>query len=105
MFNITNYFDHPSRPGFTVFKFHEEQRARYFEELLKEQSIWYESTKDEKVYLFGIRKGDYRTALKANYLVSGKYRKKTVPNRIVRWTFYLLVIVGLTLAIIGMIKS
>ena len=64
MFNVTNYFDHPSRPGYTVFKFHEEERANYFEELLKEKSIWHESTKEDGAFLFGIRKSDYKTAVR-----------------------------------------
>ena len=109
MFNITNYFDHPTRPGYTVFKFFEKQRATYFEELLKEQNIWYESsveeTEDKSIFLFGVRIGDHKKALNANYLVSGKYRKPTIANVFVRWIIFAVAITLVVLAILGAIKS
>ncbi len=109
MFNITNYFDHPTRPGYTVFKFFEKQRATYFEELLKEQNIWYESSLEENneknIYLFGVRKGDEKKALKANYLVSGKYRKPTISNLYVRLIIFTISLTLIVLAILGALKS
>ena len=83
MFNITNYSDHPNRPGFTIFKFFDQKRAEYFEELLKKENVWFESSINEDnntIYLYGIKKGDYKIAMNANYLVSGKFRKKIIPN-------------------------
>ena len=65
MFNITNYYDHPIRPGYTIFKFFDKNRAVYFEELLKKESVWFESSIDEDekmIYLFGVKKSDHKKA-------------------------------------------
>jgi hypothetical protein len=109
MFNITNYFDHPTRPGYTVFKFYDKQRSNYFEELLNDQNIWYELSSEEgenkNVYLFGIRKGDEKKALKANYLVSGKYRKPTIANLYIRLIIFTISLTVIVLAILGALKS
>jgi len=107
MFNITNYFDHPTRPGYTVFKFFEKQRADYFEELLKKENSWYETSfeddSEKTIYLFGIRKGDHQKAMNANYLVSGKFRKKTISNSYVRILIFIIALGAIALAIIGAI--
>lgn len=109
MFNITNYFDHPTRPGYTVFKFFEKQRATYFEELLKEKNIWFESsieeTEDKSIYLFGVKTGDHKKALNANYLVSGKYRNPTISNLYVRLIIFTISLTVIVLAILGALKS
>ena len=47
MFDITNYSDHPTRPGFVIFKFFKLERAEYFEELLKKENVWFESSINE----------------------------------------------------------
>lgn len=105
MINITNYFDHPKRIGFTIFKFSDKQRAEYFEELLKKDGIWYETSyEDEKsLHLFGVKKGDFKKAMNANYLVSAKFRKKIIPNSFIRWGVIVLAIFSIILAIIGAI--
>ena len=109
MFNITNYFDHPTRPGYTVFKFFEKQRAAYFEELLKAQNIWFEFSVEEKedksIYLFGVRTSDHKKALNANYLVSSRFRKPTIPNIFVRWIIFAVALTAIVIAILGAIKS
>ena len=80
MLNITNYTDHPTRIGYTVYRFFEKERADYFEELLTKNNIYFESSIEEnKIYLFGVKKGDSKQAMNANYLVSAKYRKKIIP--------------------------
>lgn len=110
MFNITNYFEHPNRPGHYVFRFYDKDRADYFETLLQEKSIWYEKSIDETegenaLYLFGVKNNGYKAAEKANYLVSAKFRKKTVPNYVVRLIIYLISATLITLAIVGALKS
>jgi hypothetical protein len=106
MFDITNYTDHPSRPGYTIFKFYKKERAQYFEKLLKKENIWFESSineDDKTIFLFGIKKGDFKIAMNANYLVSGKFRNKIIPNVYFRWTIIIIAISLITLAIIGAI--
>ena len=106
MLNILNYSDHPNRIGFTVFKFHEKERANYFESLLKKDNIFYEFIIEEapnKTYLFGVKKGDFKKTMNANYLVSAKYRNKIIPNTYFRWGVIIFSILMLILAIIGAI--
>jgi hypothetical protein len=104
MLNITNYSDHPTRIGYTVYRFFEKERADYFEELLKKDSIYFEYSIEEHentLYLFGVRKGDSQKTMNANYLVSAKYRNKIIPNAYFRWSVILFFIGVLALAIIG----
>ena len=106
MLNITNYSDHPTRIGYTVYRFFEKERAAYFEELLTKDSIYFEYSIEESnntLYLFGVRKGDSKKAMNANYLVSARYRKKIIPNFYFRWGVILFFIITLTFAIIGAI--
>ncbi len=110
MFNITNYFEHPTRPGYYVFKFYDKNRSDYFEELLNKEGIWYETSKDdgEKItflYDIKIKINDYKKALNANYLVSAKFRKKTISNQYVRIFIYTITLVIIALAIYGALKS
>ncbi|NQX97600.1 MAG: hypothetical protein HRT73_06930 [Flavobacteriales bacterium] len=106
MLNILNYSDHPTRAGFTIYRFHERERANYFESLLKKDNIYFESALEENgntLYLFGVRKGDHKKTMNANYLVSAKYRKKIIPNIYFRWGIILFAIFMVTIAVIGAI--
>ena len=106
MLNITNYTDHPTRIGYTVYRFYEKERANYFEELLTKNNIYFESTVEElenTIYLFGVKKGDAQQAMNANYLVSAKYRNKIIPNVYFRWGLILFFLAVIILAIIGAI--
>jgi hypothetical protein len=110
MFNLTNYFEHPSRPGHFVFRFYEKERSDYFEKTLQDKSVWYEHSvdnieEDRIVYLFGVKNDGYKEAVNANYLVSAKFRKKTVPNQYVRLVIYIVSLGLITLAIIGAMRN
>jgi len=103
MLNILNYSDHPTRIGFVVFRFHEKERSDFFEELLKEKSISHEFSciEETNLFLFGIKKGDFKEASNANFLVSAKFRNKIIPNIYFRWGIILFSVSMLVLAIIG----
>ncbi len=103
MLNITNYSDHPTRIGYTVYRFFEKERADYFEELLKKENVYFESSIEEEntLYLFGVKKGDSKKAMSANYMVSAKYRKKIIPNIYFRWGVIAFFILLISFAIIG----
>ena len=107
MINITNYSDHPTRMGFTIFRFNNKQRAEYFETLLKQDGIWHEASieEDNSIYLFGVKKGDFKKAMHANYLVSAKYRSRTIPNKYIGLAILVVVFAAITLAIFGAIKT
>ena len=53
------------------------------------------------LFLFGVKKNDFKKAMNANYLVSAKFRKKIIPNLYLRWGVIILVISIIILAIIG----
>jgi len=106
MLNILNYSNHPTRVGYTVYRFFEKERADYFEELLIKENVSFESSIEESgntLYLFGIKKGDAKKAMNANYLVSAKFRNKIIPNTYFRWGVILFAIAMISLAIVGAI--
>ena len=89
MFNITNSFDHPTRPGHIIFRFYEKEKAALFKSLLDKDSIWYEADVDKEphktTYLFGIKNTDLKAVNHKNYLVNAQFRKRIIPNPIFRW--------------------
>ncbi len=103
MLNILNYSDHPTRIGYVVFRFHKKERSDHFNELLNAKNIPFEFSfeKEHELYLFGVKKGDFKKASQANYLVSAKYRNKIIPNKYFRWGIILFGILMVLLAIIG----
>jgi hypothetical protein len=107
--NITNYREHPTRPGYTVFHFFDDKQAEDFKKLLSDKAIWFETDTDKKdnktIYLFGVRNSDLKTAVMLNYLVIGKYRKPFIPNAFFRWFVIFLGLAVVTLAIIGYLKT
>ncbi len=106
MLNITNYSDHPTRIGYTVYRFFEKERADYFEELLTQENVYFEAGVDDSantIYLFGVKKGDSKKAMNANYLVSAKYRNKIIPNNYFRWALIIFFFAVIALAIFGAI--
>jgi hypothetical protein len=109
MINITNYNEHPTRKSYTIFHFFNKERANYFQELLEEQNIWFESEVDvqpqKTIYLFGVKNVNLKKVERINYLVSAKYRKPTISNKYVNWALYLFAIVIITLIILGYLNS
>ncbi len=107
--NITNFRDHPTRNGYTVFHFFDSRQAEDFKFLLDKNHIWYETDTDRKngriIYFFGIRNSDLKTVVKLNYVVIGKYRKPFIPNAFLRWTVILFGIFLVVLAIVGYFKT
>lgn len=91
-----------------VYRFYDKQRADYFEVLLKEKSIWHEASTAEEPreeFLFGIKVADNKEVLRLNYLVSARYRRKTVPFPYLRIIIYLVAVGAITLAILGALKT
>lgn len=105
MFNITNFFDHPTRPGHTIFRFYEKERATTFQTLLEKEHIWFEREdhkEDNKtIYFFGVKNGSLKTASRCNYLVAAQFRKPFIPNTYFRWGLFGIAAIVLTLALLG----
>lgn len=103
--NVTNSQDHPTDDMFKVFHFKTKEQASYFEELLKEKSIHFESDEEfahgKTLYLFGIRKNDIDAVTKLNYLAIGKFRKPFIANSSFKWFVLILGASVLALALVG----
>lgn len=109
MLNVTNYSDHPSRHGYTIFRFYEKERAAYFEQLLNEETIWFETDIDNEsvktTYFFGVKNSDFKKVQNKNFLVNAKYREPFIPNSYLRWTVVLFALGAITLSIVGYFSS
>ncbi len=109
MINLTNYNEHPTRLAHTVFHFFNKERASYFESLLAEQDIWFESEIDNQTgkttYFFGVKNRDLKKVQQINYLVSAKFRKRTISNKYIVWVLYLFIFLTTILVILGYLNS
>jgi len=109
MINLTNYNEHPSRKYYTIFHFYKTERAHYFEELLKENDIWFERETEEEpdkiTYFFGVKNTDLKQVEKLNYLVSAKYRSPIIANKAIKWSLYAFTAILLVLALLGYLNT
>jgi hypothetical protein len=108
---LVNYKKHPSDKNYYIFNFYSQEESDLFEELLTKENCWFEKDvsvlekKEETIYLFGIEDNDFRKAEQANFMVYAKYRKHLIPNKIARWSFILLFLAIVTMAIVGYVKN
>lgn len=106
---LVNYRKHPSNENYHIFSFNSEPEQKMMEELLKERNIWFESSSEEIkagiIYLVGVEKGDYDSAMQVNYLVSAKYRNPMIKNKLLRYMLIILTISMVTLGLIGYVKN
>lgn len=107
MINFSNFRDHPSDHRYKVFQFHNKERANYFEDLLKKEGIWFERADEteegRQVFFFGVKRLDFKLANKLNYLVSAKYRKPFMPNKMFRILVVGLSLLAIAIAIAGVL--
>ena len=103
--NITNSHDHPTNEMYKVYHFKIKEQAVYFEELLSEKNIQFESDEElahgKTLYLYGIRKNDMDEVTKLNYLAIGKFRKPFIANSAFKWFVVLLGVSALAFALVG----
>lgn len=102
---LVNYVPHPENKNFMVFRFHDEKRAKSFEEKLTQQAIWFEKGEEEKrgklFHLIGVHNRDFKKAQKINYEVEGQHKKPIIPFAGLRWFLFLFSAVIMTLTLIG----
>lgn len=106
--NITNYNPHPENPNYTVYHFFREDMAKYFEQLLNENNIPFESFIEEgekTMYLFAIKNTFQKHVLKLNYTAIGKYREGFIPNRVGAISLIVIVLILVIISVIGYLKS
>ncbi len=100
---LTNYYDHPAEPNYKVFHFRTQEMGDHFEMLLKEKGIAYERHDDNDtgklLVLFGVKRHDFKEALRCNFLTHGKYRKPLIQNKTFRFTFlfFILLLIGIAI--------
>jgi hypothetical protein len=103
-FSLININDHPTNRNMKVFFFRQEDHANYFELMLIESKIKYEKQVDEEgdqTIYFGVKKKDYKTVQRLNYLTIGQFRKPFIPDKILRIFVIALSVLVLALAFIG----
>lgn len=107
--SLINHQAHPTRPGYLVYYFKFKEHADYFEELLKEQELFYERfdevRNDEDVFWFGVRDQDHDAVEIINYTVKGKFRKPMIKDKGARYVVIAFGILVILLALIGAIVT
>lgn len=107
-FRITNYYDHPTDPSYTVFHFLKEAQADEFENSLKENNIEFEKFVEkgtDTIWMFGIKKRHQSRAIHLNFLAIGKHREHFIPQKGWRWALLIFTAICITLAVIGYVKK
>ena len=106
---LVNYTRHPSNSDYVVYRFADENRAKSFEEALKEKHIAFESDTVEKklvtFYLYGIHKNDFKVTEKINFTVEAKHRKPFLPFAAFRYFMIISTAIILFLAFMGYCKA
>jgi len=104
LIDLTNYSEHPTQPGWLVFRYPTAEHAREMMSQLNAAGIDAQADLIEgPPYMVGVRKSYSSRAERFNYIVLGKYRKPFVPNSILRWGIILFTLIILALAIGGLL--
>lgn len=100
--NLTNYDDHPTEPGWLVFRFATPQQADAFEQGLRDAGIRHErDTEGGPPYLVAARQAQREPAVRINYRVLGRYRKPFLADPVLRWGVLGLLALLVALAVAG----
>ncbi len=108
MIDFTNYRVHSTNKDFMVFHFDHKDQSLFFEELLKQNNIFFEKhIENEKNFLvyFGVRKFDFQKANEMNNESNGKFRKPFISDKYLRYTVLTLFLIMIALAFTGMIVT
>lgn len=107
--DFTNWRDHPSDNRYVVFFFKTEKESIYFEELLKENKVWYEAFTDDDEpnykYYFAVNKTSSKQVIHLNHRTVGEFRSHFIPYKVLRYALVVGMIIIMTLAIVGYIKG
>lgn len=107
--DFTNWREHPSDNRYNVFFFKTEKESIYFENLLTKNNLWFEANIDEDEpnyqFYFAVNKLDTRAIIKLNNRTLGEYRKPSIENNYLRYGLIIMMIIIMTLAVIGYLKS
>ena len=108
-FDFTNWREHPSDNRYVVFFFKSEEESLYFNQLLEEQKISFESYADMEEptykYYFALSKLDSKRAITLNHLTIGKFRSPFIANNLFRYAMIIGMILILGIGVIGYLKA
>lgn len=108
-FDFTNWREHPSDNRFEVFFFESKKEGDYFEQLLSDNGIKYESYVDESEpkyqFFYATKKIDSKQVINLNHLTIGQFRSRFISNSILRYALVIAMLIIMGLAIIGYLKA
>ncbi|MGB0805143.1 MAG: hypothetical protein ACPGRC_00545 [Salibacteraceae bacterium] len=108
-FDFTNWREHPSDNRYTVFFFKSELESNFFKQLLEKHNYWfeynYDNTEPTYHYFFAVNKVNEKDIIKLNHLSIGEFRKPFLQFPILRYGLVIFMVIILTIAIIGYLKT
>ncbi|MDQ3192260.1 MAG: hypothetical protein M3Q58_11770 [Bacteroidota bacterium] len=108
MIDFTNYRVHSSKNDFMVFHFDHRDQALFFEELLNQNSVFFEKhIENEKKFLvyFGVKKFDFQKVNELNNESNRRFRKPFISDKYLRYTVLSLFLIMIVLALTGMVVT
>ena len=106
---LVNYNEHPTNKRYKVFNFHSLKEADRFEELLRENQIWFErdrgDIKERAIYLFGIAQKDFSKVQRLNFKVSSEFKGRMIKSKFWRYTLVVFFFSVIALGLIGYLKN
>jgi hypothetical protein len=100
--NLTNFDDHPTEPGWIVFRFPTAAQASEFIQELEKNGLRCEQDNSEgPPFLVAAKQYQREAAIRANYRVLGRHRKPFLGDPTLRWAVITLFALLLSLALIG----
>ncbi len=103
LIDITNWGDHPTEPGWLVFRYGDVDRALAMRRALEAEGIPHEVDEEGPPWLIGVRKKYRERAELLNYRALGGDRPRFIADRALRWLVLGLVGAVLLLALAGML--
>lgn len=104
--NLTNFEEHPSEPGWIVFRFTTSALADEFALELARAGVKHErDTEGGPPFLVGARTSQREAAVRINYLVLGRHRPPFIADRFLRMGILGLLALLIALAIAGAFLS
>ncbi|HBH07507.1 MAG TPA: hypothetical protein DDX92_12990 [Flavobacteriales bacterium] len=107
-FDLTNWREHPTNKSYYIFFFKTIEEGKFFENLLQEHKINYESlVSDDTRYssYVAVHRHSLQQSIKLNNLTIGTFRKPFIPNRSIGYVFIAISAFIIALAIIGYFKN
>lgn len=108
LFNLTNYRDHPEQSNVVVFFFYKIPQGRYFEELLREENIDFESFEEqepENRLLVAVYRRNLKSAIRINGMTYARFKKPFIPNPILKYAILAFTVMIILFAIWGYLST